>query len=501
MVHVAAECWPFARTGGLGEAVAGLVRQQRALGLRAWVLLPLYDTVRRAIEANGYALEQVGSACAVVAGGGNPLTVRFVRARRAPGEDGGAGDAGWDRLCRYARFVECDAAFARGGIYGVDGTDFGDNAWRFAVLAQAALEWVRRIRRSAHAPDVVLHSHDWHAALAPLYLHARAPDDPELLDVASVLTVHNASYQGHFPPDTLHHLGLPPELYDWRFAEWYGRVNLLKGALAVVDGVTTVSPTHAAELRTSLGGFGLHQSFAALGERLVGIRNGIDRDTWDPQHPAGVASAYHEADLSGKARSKAALQRRLGLEERGDVPLVALCSRLCVQKGIDLLLEARVGDRLDLQLVLLGEGEPRLVEALRALAGRYPTRVAFETPFTDDGERELLAGADLLLMPSQFEPCGLAQLRAQRFGVVPVAHAVGGLRDTIRDSETGFLFSPFQVAGLQAALDRALWAFHDRATWHVLVRSCMGANVGWLEPAIAYRRVYADAATARRSTT
>lgn len=467
------------------------------MGLAAYVVLPLYRTVRNYLEARGCVLKAVDRGVRMAIGSAAPVAVRCVRVCAPEPSGMTRSDPGWRRLARCTRLIQCDEAFDRPGIYGVEGVDYPDNAWRFAILCRAAVDMVRSMGRSLHARRVVLHMHDWHAALAALYLHASSEEDVELPHVARVVTVHNASFQGVLPSEAITQLGLPQHLYDWRVAEWHGRVNLMKGALAVADQVTTVSHTHATELRTALGGFGLHEAFAALGERLVGIRNGIDLDAWNPEMPVENTSQEQPHSVILRSVGKAMLQARCGLEVRGELPLIAVCSRLCRQKGIDLLLDARVGARLDLQIVVLGEGDRDLAEALHALAGQHMGRVAFVTPFTDEAERALLAGADMLLMPSRFEPCGLAQLRAQRFGVVPVAHRVGGLADTIRDGDTGFLFSPYGSDELHAALDRAIAAYASPAAWGKLVRACVSADVGWEKPATAYERVYEKALATR----
>lgn len=498
VVHISAECWPFARTGGLGEAVAGLVATQRRAGVEAWVVVPLYRAARACLANRGCELEAVGAPLSLAVGTGGGVVVRLLRIRPQAVRRGGHTTPRWSAIARAAIFVECAAAFDRPGIYGEAGVDYADNAWRFAILCRAALHVLRELRRTVGHGRVVAHAHDWHAALLPYFLHAEGRCDSDLRAVVRILTVHNASFQGVFSTTTLEALGPPADFYDWSGAEWYGQVNLLKGALAVADLVTTVSPTHAAELRTASGGFGLQADFQALGERFVGICNGIDLAAWAPHGSALEEASVNEGMRARRREAKAALQRRLGLSEAPTLPLVAMCSRLCAQKGIDFVLEAKVASRADLQLVVLGEGDEGCVKALRAVAHTHADRVALVTPFEDDAERSLLAGADMLLMPSRFEPCGLAQLRAQRFGVVPVAHRVGGLADTVIDGETGFLFSPYRTDVLHAALNRAIAAYHDVREWERMLRACARADVGWSNPAARYEEVYRGAAVVAR---
>lgn len=494
VLHVAAECWPFARTGGLGEAVAGLARAQRATNPSVRVLLPLYSQVRTTLAGAGCDwLPRDAHLAATPHAGDAPLAFgRTARAR--PSSVSSATQRAVRGLCDAMIFVECDDAFARPGIYGEGVEDYADNAMRFSILGLAAVAAIRHAQAAGDLRPVVLHAHDWHGAYAVLALRQAQRRLPALQAVGTVLTVHNAAYQG--PGGATAPLGWP-----WPDPEMVGvdsRTSPLEAALRLADVVTTVSPTHAAELRTKEGGFGLDDVFRALGERFTGIRNGLDVAMWRPAD--ANANAEHRrgprADIAERAVAKTALQRRLGLNVDARLPLLAVCSRLCAQKGLDLILDAGLALRHDLQLVVLGEGDPHLERALEQAAAAAPGRLAFQTPFEDDEERLLLQGADLLLMPSRFEPCGLAQLRAQHFGVVPVAHAVGGLLDTIRDGDTGFLFAPHSPEALRRAVDRALAVYRDSLAWARLVHRCRTSDVGWSASVRAYDRAYASA-TAR----
>jgi len=351
IVHVAAELAPYARTGGLGEAVAGLAAAQAAAGDAVTIVTPLH----RASRAVAGPLVPVGDALAVELGDG----VEEVRLHEpvrplAPGVT--------------VLFVEHDALFDRGGIYGEAGADYADNARRFAVLSLAALA----VATADGGPPAILHAHDWHAALAAVYGAVR----PELRPEATVLTVHNAAYQGVFDAGVIAELGLPEQLYDWRLLEWYGRVNLLKGGLAFADLVTTVSPTHARELVDPAGGFGLHETFAALGPRLVGILNGIDHEAYDPALDPMLAESFHARRLSGRRACKRDAQTRFGLEVAARRPLLAMVSRLVAQKGLDLVLANADLFATGAQLVVLGSGEERYESALADLTARHPGSVA-----------------------------------------------------------------------------------------------------------------------------
>ncbi len=471
VVHLTAEYWPLARTGGLGEAVAGLATFQAATGLRTTVVMPLYRSVRDTAPA----LQRVGCPFTVTVGPRTELACLY-RVR-----NGGARP----RIV----LIEHPDMFDRSGIYGDNGSDYSDNARRFAFFCLAALTALPEIAPTAQ----VLHAHDWHTALAPVYVRSLLAGHPFHSRLATVLSVHNAGFQGHFPPETMADLGLPESLYDWRAFEWYGRVNVLKGGLAFSDVAVTVSPTHARELRSPEGGFGLHDTFTALGDRLVGILNGIDLDVWNPETDPQISANYSVEDLSGKERCKAALQQAYGLAQRAQTPVFGMSARLVAQKGLDIVLGRGLLSRPDVQFVFLGAGERRYRDALASLAAAAPDRIGVEFNFADRLEHRLLAGADALLVPSLYEPCGLTQLRAHRYGTIPVARRVGGLVDSVEDGVTGFLFDEYTPAALGRAVQRAVERYADQAAWHRLKRNAMTQQFGWKRPAEEYLEVYRDA--------
>lgn len=472
VVHLVAEYWPFARSGGLAEAVRGIATFQAKSGVPTLVMLPLYRRVRETTQG----LVKVG----------DPVEVELGRVRDHAQlwEVEGA-----DPHPRVV-FVDHPGLFDRAGLYGEDGADYPDNHLRFGFFAKAALTALPSLARL----PLVLHAHDWHTALASVYLGTVLRDDPWYAQVATVLSVHNAGYPGWFGPETLEPLGLPEEVYHWSRMEHYGSINWLKGGLAYSDCVGTVSPTHAHELRTPAGGFGLHDSFISLGDRLVGILNGIDLDIWDPRNDPLVPAPFWVDDLSGKRVCKADLQQRAGLPVRDDVPLFGMTARLVQQKGFDLI----VGDGLlyripDAQFVFVGEGEERYRSLLAQAAQHMPDKVAVRFDFTEEREHRLLAGADCLLMPSLYEPCGLTQMRAQRYGALPVVRRVGGLSDTVEDQVTGFVFDEYAPADLERAIGRALQLFPNKASWEKHMRQAMGRDFGWARSADRYLEVYAEA--------
>jgi starch synthase len=475
VAHLCAEYWPFARTGGLAEAVRGMATFQAAAGIRTMVFVPLYRSVREACPE----LEPVGEPFRVRLGS-RLQRGRLFRARAA--ENG-------PRLF----FVQHAGYFDREGIYGRDGGDFGDNHMRFAFFSKAVLDVLPKLWQGG----VVLHAHDWHAAFAPIFARTTLARRPFCKRLALVLSVHNAGYQGHFPFETLREIGLPERLFHWKRLEWHGRVNVLKGGVVYSDLTTTVSHTHALELRTPEGGFGLHDLFISLGDRLVGIPNGIDQNVWNPATDPEIPFRYSREDLSGKQECKKLLQKAYGLPVRSRTPIFAMTARLVQQKGLDLVIGSQFLRNANAQLVILGEGEPRYHQALRDMASQAAGRMAMDLDFCEAREHRLLAGADVLLMPSLYEPCGLTQMRAQRYGDLPVARRVGGLADTIRDQVTGFLFDAYSPEDLDRGLKRAATLFRDRAAWRSRVQEAMSSDFGWGRAAERYLQVYRRAEAAR----
>lgn len=468
IVHLSAEYFPYARMGGLAEAVNGLATFQAKSGNAVVVFVPLYRSVRE--KAPDLAL--LGRTYHVHVGPTVEEVRYFREAHPPPGPK--------------VVFIDHPHFFNRSGLYGDGGGDYADNADRYAFFCLAVLEAIPRLIQG----DVVLHAHDWHTA--PTLLYARTYDiyRERYLHSPMVLSVHNGGYQGHFPASTVPRIGIPAELYTWRNAEWYGRLNFLKAGLTFADYAVTVSPNHARELRTPGGGFGLHDVYRALGDRFVGITNGIDQSVWDPATDPQLAANYSREGLAGKSRCKAALQRTIGLPQRPGVPVIGMAARMVTQKGLDIILASRRLTQLDAQFIFLGSGEPRFERALTALAVKRPGNVGVQLTFSDVLEHRLIAGADMLLMPSQYEPCGLTQMRAQRYGTLPIARRVGGLADTISDDVSGFLFDDYHAAALDHTIDRALRRWSDADAWPKRMRAAMSRDFGWERSAERYATVY-----------
>jgi len=467
IVHLAAEYGWLARTGGLAEAVAGLAASQAAQGIPAAVIIPLHRSVR----SSAVGLERVAGPFQVQVGS----RTEEARLFRIPSEPG-----------RTRVYCIEHPYFDRAGLYGESGMDYPDNLQRWAFFCRAALEMLPRVTRT----PCVLHCHDWHTALAAVYLRTHHADQAFAKGIRTVLTVHNAGFQGHFPANGMPEIGLPWKLYTWHAMEWHDKLNLLKGGLKFADAVTTVSPMHAHELRTPVGGFGLHDVFMDLGDRFSGIVNGIDMKEWDPATDDQITANYSVADLNGKARCKAALQRSFGLPQRRRVPVFAMTARMTHQKGLELITGEYTLFMLEAQFIFLGTGEAKYEAMLKMYESRWPDRISVHLGFSERLEHRLMAGADIYLMPSLYEPCGLAQLRAERYGAVPLARRVGGLADTIEDGASGFLFDEYSSEDLLRVARHVMDRYDHTPAWEQMMRTAMQKDFSWDRSSEKYLAVY-----------
>ena len=482
ILFVASEATPFVKTGGLGDVIGALPRALAARGHELLVVLPRYGQM----HVGGLPLRDTGRRVEVAFPGGSVFASVHVC---APAE-------------RLRYLFLSHPFYERAELYGADGTDYRDNHKRFALLCVGALE---AARQQGFAPDAV-HAHDWQGALAPLALKRGWGGRPPPIRARSVFTIHNIAYQGLFPREAMTELGLPADLFNLFELEFYGQLCLIKAGLVFADKLTTVSPTYAREITVSSEtGAGLDGLLRSRQHDLVGIMNGADYLQWDPAVDPALPERYSAADLSGKAACKAALQRELGLDAAPRAPLAAAIGRLAHQKGYDVLAEA-VPALIErgLQLVLLGTGDQGLQDSFVALAGRFPGKVSVNLRFDDGLAHRIEGGADLFLMPSRFEPCGLNQLYSLRYGTLPVVHAVGGLADSIKDAATpgqapgadgwGFRFDLATAESLLGAVDRALALWADAPAWRATVRRAMGLDYSWDRSAEKYEALYKGAA-------
>lgn len=476
VVMLTSEAQPWAKTGGLADVLGALPRALADGGVEVTVVLPGH---REALERAGDGLEALGRVWAPVSSRTEPVDVLAVVEAAVP-----------TVLLASPRY------FDRPGLYGTRTGDYPDNAERYVVFCRAALEWLR----VWPSPPHLLHAHDWQGGLGPAFLRGSAELYPELRYVRTVHTIHNLAYQGRFWAADWHLLNLDRRWFTSEWLEFWGDIGFLKAGLVFADAITTVSPRYAREIQTPERGEGLDGVLSARAARLHGITNGIDVHAWNPAADPALPARYGPDRLDGKARCKAALQADLGLRRSDATAVLAVITRLAAQKGIDLLLEVLPGvlEAEDAQLVVLGSGAAPLERALNALASRFRGRVAIRLGFDEALAHRIHAGADCFLMPSRYEPCGLAQMYAMRYGTVPIVHATGGLDDTVvewdarRGAGTGFKFEPDTPEALHAAIDRALAARRDRAAWQRLQRNGMAVDFSWARSARAYRALYAS---------
>lgn len=477
VLGVASECFPLVKTGGLADVMGALPPAMAPLGCRLRTLLPAYPKVTDALP------DAVPAATIPDLFGGD------ARLLEAEGPGGLA-----------LLLLDAPHLYARpGGPYhDPAGADWPDNWRRFAALAWAARE-IGLGLLEGWRPEIV-HAHDWQAGLAPAYLALAASDGAGGPRPATVMTVHNLAFQGQVDPALLTALRLPPESFAIDGVEYYGSIGFLKAGLFYADRLTTVSPTYAREIRTAEGGMGLGGLLRMRGGDLEGIRNGIDERVWDPAHDPHLPAAYGADSLDGKAACKAALQRRLRLDERPEALVLGVVSRLGHQKGLDLLpgLLPWLMER-GCQLALLGAGDPALEAAFAAAALAHPGRIGFVQGYDEPLAHLIQAGSDAILVPSRFEPCGLTQLCAQRYGSLPLVARVGGLADTVIDANdaaladgvaTGLHFYPVTAEALAEGLDRLLRLWSRPAAWRTVQTRAMTRDVGWSQPARQYRELY-----------
>jgi starch synthase len=474
VLHAASEAEPYARTGGLGDVVGALPTALREVGVEATTVLPLHRSARRCLAADGVAAAPIGVSVEVPTGLEH---VRFdVLAAERPGR-------------APVLFAACDPLFDRDTLYGQR-----DDGVRYVAFGRAVVEALPRL---PGGPFDVVHAHDWHAALVPALLgttlRASAPA------ARTVITLHTLAFQGVFPKDLLPIAGLPWEVFHHDAAEFFGHLSLLKAGVALADAVTTVSPTYAREILTPAFGVGLDGFLRRF--HVDGILNGVDPTVWSPAVDPKIPVTYDRGHLDGKAACRAALHAEAGWAPRPETPLLGIVSRLTDQKGLDLVAAlAPELDHLDARLVVVGTGEPGLEHTFTELARRHPDRVHADLVFDDALAHRVIAGADALLVPSRFEPCGLTQLYALAYGTVPVVHAVGGLADTVHDPGdeglaqglgTGFVFRHPTVEGLRWALGRAVATFRDAPeAWRAIQHAGMGRDHSWTHAAKEYAALY-----------
>jgi starch synthase len=479
IAFAASECVPFSKTGGLADVVGALPRALAALGHQVSVYIPRYRQTKLA----------------------DPQTV--VRSITIPFDDKyrfcSVTTAGTSAGVRFY-FVEYAPYFDRDAIYGTAAGDYPDNAERFALFSRAVLE-ASKILGVPH----VFHCHDWQSALVPVMLRTFYAADPAFRDVATVFTIHNMGYQGLFPPDTLPLLMLPWDLLTISKMEFFGQVNFLKGALVHSDYVTTVSKKYSQEIQTTEYGFGLEGVLRNRAATVTGILNGVDYDEWSPQTDKFAVAKYSAQDPSGKLKCKQDLLHAFGIANvDAKVPVIGIVSRFAAQKGFDLI--SQIMDRLareEMIMVVLGSGDKPYEEMFQRLNRQFPNKIAAKVAFDNAVAHKIEAGADMFLMPSRYEPCGLNQIYSLKYGTVPIVRATGGLDDTIEPWDartgkgTGFKFTDYTGEALLTTVKQALLAYQDPSSWQILMRNGMVRDFSWGASAREYGKVYERARQVR----
>jgi starch synthase len=472
IAFAASEGVPFSKTGGLADVIGALPRALAALGHQVSVYLPRYKQTKLA----------------------DPATV--VRSITVPFDDeyrfASVITAGAQSGVRFY-FVEYPEFFDRDALYGTAAGDYPDNAERYALFCRTVLE-ATKILGVPH----IFHCHDWQSALIPVLLRTIYAEDPAFRDVGTVFTIHNMGYQGIFAPETLPLLMLPWDLFSMTKMEFFGQVNFLKGALTYADYVTTVSKKYSQEIQSAEYGFGLEGVLRGRSSTVTGILNGVDYDEWSPQTDKFAAAKFSPQDLSGKAKCKQDLLTAFGITNADPkLPVIGIVSRFAAQKGFDLI--AQIMDRLareDMTIVVLGSGDKAYEEMFARLAKQFPNKIAVKIAYDNALAHKIEAGADMFLMPSRYEPCGLNQIYSLKYGTVPIVRATGGLDDTIESWDarsakgTGFKFSEYNGESLLLTIKAALQAFRDQTSWQVLMRNGMNKDFSWNASAREYGKIY-----------
>jgi starch synthase len=473
IVFAASEGVPFSKTGGLADVVGALPPALAQLGHKVTVYLPLYKQTKlppgskTVISSLTIPFDDKYRFCSVV-DGGTLAGVKFY-------------------------FIDYPPFFERDSLYGTSLGDYNDNAERFALYSRAVLE----ASKILGVPDL-FHCHDWQAALIPILLRSIYDEDPAFERTGTVFAIHNMGYQGLFPADTLPLLMLPWDLFVIGKLEFFGKVNFLKGAIVFADFVTTVSRRYSQEIQTAEYGFGLEGVLKARSATVAGILNGVDYTEWSPERDPYIKSRYSADDLSGKRACRQDLLATFGLMGVDDkLPVIGIVSRFASQKGFDLV--SQIADRLsseEIILTILGTGDKDYEDLLKRMSRMFPNKIAVKVAYDNALAHKVEAGADMFLMPSHYEPCGLNQIYSLRYGTVPIVRATGGLDDTIEQWDprtgkgTGFKFSEYTGDALLGAIRTALVAFKDQESWQKLMRNGMAKEFSWSAAAKEYVKVY-----------
>ncbi len=475
ILFAASEMVPFCKTGGLADVIGALPRVLADMGHDVAVMLPGYSVIDR----KRYGFRKKPRRIDIPVGRKKkPLVISSTQ---------------WKGVKVF--LLENEDYFGRDGLYGDDGGDFDDNGYRFAFFSRGVLEAAKRLR---FKPDIV-HTHDWQAGLVNTYLATVYAKDRWFKGAATLFTIHNLGYQGVFPEKVFSVTGLPREEFHWTKLEYYGEISFIKGGIVYADAVSTVSEKYAVEIMEESMGFGLHGALAERRSELYGIVNGIDENLWNPAKDRSIPAVYGTGDKKGKKICRKALLDACGLKAGIYVPVIGMVSRLDEQKGIDILEEA-MGRlvAMDIRMVILGAGSVEYQKKMRTLAGRYPECLHVTIGFDNNLAKLIYAGSDAFIMPSKYEPCGLGQLIAMKYGTLPIVHSTGGLADTVRDTDVhpdggnGFVFDKYSSDALVGAVARAVVTFRKkgRRIWKKIVQNAMNEDFSWKKSAEKYINLY-----------
>ena len=469
---VSAEVHPFAKTGGLADISGALPVALKKLGHDIRVIMPKYPCTSKAgqkiqalqMELNIPGFQKKGSLFKSELAGGVPLYL-----------------------------VQHDGYFKREHLYGEPGSDYPDSVERFSFFSQAALEAVKSLD---FKPDII-HCNDWHTGLIPVYLKSLYRNDAWFSKTKTLFSIHNLGYQGNFPRSQLKTTGLDESLFHQEGLEFYGQFSFLKGGLMFADVLSTVSPAYSREIQTPELGFGMDGILRKRSDRLYGILNGIDDTTWNPKTDPLIPANYGPKSLSSKKQCREDLMQMFSLKLNKGTPILCMITRLLEQKGIDFIVEARAAlDKQDLSLVVLGTGVTKYESFFKQWSRERPDRIATELKFDEALGHRILAGSDMILMPSHYEPCGLTQMYAMKYGTVPIVRAVGGLKNSVQEFNaktgkgTGFKFKTPQAKFFLKSLEKALSCYHQTKTWKKLMLNGMAKNHSWENSAKQYSRLY-----------
>ncbi|MCE1247288.1 MAG: glycogen synthase GlgA [Firmicutes bacterium] len=482
---VSSEIVPFAKTGGLADVAGALPKALQRQGTNVSLVMPLYSCIYKL----NLDLEDECEPCIInIAGQDEQVSIKSTKLNGSEIK---------------VFFVQCDKFFNREGLYQENGKDYEDNDIRFALFSKAVIEM---LKSADEKPDVI-HCNDWQTGLIPAYLKTVYANDEFYKDIATVFTIHNIAYQGLFPASTMEKIGLPWEIFTMYGVEYWNQISYLKAGLFYADIITTVSPTYAKQIKSSEEfGKGMQGLLESREQDLFGIINGIDYEVWNPAEDELISSKYSHANLRGKTNCKKDLQKACGLPMENN-PVIGMVSRLADQKGFDLIAESL--DSIlanEVQLVILGTGDPKYHELLEAKAFKYDGKLSLNLRFDDPLAHKIYSGSDIFLMPSKDEPCGLGQLIALRYGALPLVFKTGGLADTVTDynedpaNGNGFSFEEYTELKLAETLKRALELYSNKRKWNTVVKSSMEKDFSWEISAASYVEVYKKAAAKKTAS-